>query len=688
MAISAAMSALFAVASSAAPPTAAKLGLNVEADGKFSITLNGKPWLSGGEVQISGNSAAAGELVPSGPPTTTTGTDKLGAYKTTVLGWSKRESTRESPILMHTGFRTYPDNPSLVVFVQKFPQAVTQPAAFAAAIAAQRNATGLCRITKGSTKTAKSVKGYDAWVRQGSDFAPHPKEYCDCTGHGQCAHWEAEEHDVTIDACKAKCEGLECSCFDWVEGSGGGGGGGHHHGPGGMAAQTIFPGFDRGGALDCFSYHGVFPQMEACTLDTYKESHMGGVPLVIYDGKDPTLPMTVFSPLNQPMAHHMASSSSFFGAGVKATVETIPAGWEQMFILSAGVGINDGMMAWGDAMLKWTGKPRADMYRDLTHSTIGFWTDNGGYYHYATGEPGCKPGNCPSYETVLPKVKAYHDSLGVPFRHWQFDSWFYPKDGGVNAGGGGGAVTNWTADPKIFPSGMVAIQEKLQVPMVMHNRQWSKISDYVKSGCQRSAAGGGADTEHCEWYKSAKAAVPTDPVNFFTWFFTQQDGWGLAMYEQDWMCTEYDDVTVLQTNISMGDLWLKGMADGAASSNRTVQYCMPYANQVLSAAAYPAVTNARATGDYFHGANQWAVGGTSLFYWAIGILPFKDGFYSSTNKQVGGQTVGPEREPDKEALMATLSCAMVGPMDGINLLNKSRTVTACRADGYILKPDR
>ena len=31
---------------------------------------------------------------------------------------------------------------------------------------------------------------------------------------------------------------------------------------------------------------------------------------------------------------------------------------------------------------------------------------------------------------------------------------------------------------------------------------------------------------------------------------------------------------------------------------------------------------------------------------------------------------------------------MVGPMDGINLLNKSRTMAACRADGYILKPDR
>lgn len=38
--------------------------------------------------------------------------------------------------------------------------------------------------------------------------------------------------------------------------------------------------------------------------------------------------------------------------------------------------------------------------------------------------------------------------------------------------------------------------------------------------------------------------------------------------------------------------------------------------------------------------------------------------------------------------MATLSCAMVGPMDGIDLLNKTRIMQTCRADGVVLKPDR
>jgi hypothetical protein len=261
--------------------------------------------------------------------------------------------------------------------------------------------------------------------------------------------------------------------------------------------------------------------------------------------------------------------------------------------------------------------------------------DNGGYYHYSTGS-----NKSVSYEEVLPRVKAYHDSIGVPFGHWQFDSWFYPKDGAVGSSGGGGAVTNWTALSAVFPAkdgldGMRYIQSQLQLPMVMHNRQWSPTSDYVKNLPQFT------------WYSSKKAAIPTDPPAFFTWFFQQQQGWGLTMYEQDWMSKEYDQVDALRTNISMGDLWLKGMAQGAGSSNRTVQYCMPYPNDVLSASAYPEVTNARATDDYLHVPLQWAIAPPAMFYWAIGILPFKDGFYSSTSKQTGGQTVGPEDNPDR-----------------------------------------
>ena len=40
------------------------------------------------------------------------------------------------------------------------------------------------------------------------------------------------------------------------------------------------------------------------------------------------------------------------GIGVKATVGMVPAGWSQRSVLSAGFGIGDGMMAWGERLLK------------------------------------------------------------------------------------------------------------------------------------------------------------------------------------------------------------------------------------------------------------------------------------------------------------------------------------------------
>jgi len=102
------------------------------------------------------------------------------------------------------------------------------------------------------------------------------------------------------------------------------------------------------------------------------------------------------------------------------------------------------------------------------------------------------------------------------------------------------------------------------------------------------------------------------------------------MYEQDWMDAEYEDVDVLRTNLTLADLWLEGMAVGAAAAGVTIQYCMPYPHDVLKAAWLPTVTNIRATPDYFYTNTQWAIGGTALLYDALGVLPFKDGFYSST----------------------------------------------------------
>ena len=75
---------------------------------------------------------------------------------------------------------------------------------------------------------------------------------------------------------------------------------------------------------------------------------------------------------------------------------------------------------------------------------------------------------------------------------------------------------------------MVGIQAKLGgMPTVMHNRQWSAASDYV--------AAYAAGALPFEWLLGPKWAAPRDPIAFFGWFFEQQAGWGLSMYEQERM---------------------------------------------------------------------------------------------------------------------------------------------------------
>ena len=443
------------------PSTPTLMSLQLSGGGNFTISLNGSPWLAGGEVRLGSSSSYDGSLVLTGAPTTHGGKDALGAFEATTYSWAL--SSAKTTAVMTTAFRSYPSAEGTVVFEQSFPS------------------------------------------------------------------------DVPLDAVGAPSPSMGATIAD--------GAGAAKSSEG---AATLFPTFVRGDGgpqdeLACASYHGVFPQVQACTVPTYAESHQGGVPLVVYNASDAKLPMTIFSPLSTPKAQHMATTATSIGAGVKATATAIPAGWTQTWLLSGALGINAGFQAWGDRVLAFSGKARADPYRDATHATIGYWTDNGGYYHYSTGDGSHQAKNGSyvynrTYEEVLPEVKASHDAAGVPFGHWQFDSWFYPKDGAVNGGGGGGGVTNWTADPAIFPSGMAAIDAALGgMPMVMHNRQWSPVSDYVHNLSFAWQSGGASELcrGKCPW------AVPDDAAAFFAWFFQQQKGWDLTMYEQDWMCTEH-----------------------------------------------------------------------------------------------------------------------------------------------------
>ena len=61
----------------------------------------------------------------------------------------------------------------------------------------------------------------------------------------------------------------------------------------------------------------------------------------------------------------------------------------------------------------------------------------------------------------------------------------------------------------------------------------------------------------------------------------------------------------------------------------TVQYCMALPRHILQTASFPRVTHARASHDYGQSraddSEQWSsMGLTSMLYWSLGMLPFKD----------------------------------------------------------------
>ena len=59
--------------------------------------------------------------------------------------------------------------------------------------------------------------------------------------------------------------------------------------------------------------------------------------------------------------------------------------------------------------------------------------------------------------------------------------------------------------------------------------------------------------------------------DFWSFFFTQQHGYGLAVYEQDFMYSQYDNVEELQTNATFADDWLGSMARHAAKAGHRMQ---------------------------------------------------------------------------------------------------------------------
>jgi hypothetical protein len=223
---------------------------------------------------------------------------------------------------------------------------------------------------------------------------------------------------------------------------------------------------------------------------------------------------------------------------------------------------------------------------------------------------------------------------------------------------------------------------------VTHSRFFQDDNEYV----QGTAPGLPADHTNWSWYidKQGGTAVSGD-ARFFEHIFSRaKEGLRMATYEQDFLTKQYESNAYLQSEPGAAKTWLAAMASAANSTNVTLQYCMALPRHILQTASFPRVTQARASHDYGQSRSddteQWSsIGLTSLFYWSIGLLPFKDDFWSETDEP-GNHWGGTEVDPELQTLVSSLIAGPVGPADAIGKLNRTRVMQACRADGTLLKP--
>jgi len=97
---------------------------------------------------------------------------------------------------------------------------------------------------------------------------------------------------------------------------------------------------------------------------------------------------------------------------------------------------------------------------------------------------------------------------------------------------------------------------------------------------------------------------------------------GMTSFEPDFMLQNFACIPEFLREIGASESWLSGMANAALSLHLPVQLCMATPTDVMTAMALPAVTNFRASNDYYYG-EAWDIGLSSLLIWVLGFRPSK-----------------------------------------------------------------
>ncbi len=362
-------------------------------------------------------------------------------------------------------------------------------------------------------------------------------------------------------------------------------------------------------------------------------------PAVFFDSAFNTF---ILSPASHFMvASTQLSSSGELDSGICSKIDSLPAGFAHQTLLVIDTGINRAFDKWGSLLTALTGKTRPANDADVTLSRLGYWTDAGSAYYYAT-EPGL------SYPETLLAVKTDFDRQGVPLGYLQLDSWFYPKGAAADWLSRADGIYEYYAAAPPFSSSLAAFQSSLGLPLITHSRWIDPQSPYRN----RYRMSGNVSTDPLFWGEIAGYLA----------------GSGVAGYEQDWLA----DRAATDFNLTDGDDFLDNMASALGQQNISIQYCTGTGRHFLQSAKYNNLTTIRASQDRFDRTRWTKFLYASRLASAVGVWPFSDVLMS-------GET--------DNLLLATLSAGPVGVGDRIGTLSAANLLRAIRPDGVIVKPD-
>jgi len=404
-------------------------------------------------------------------------------------------------------------------------------------------------------------------------------------------------------------------------------------------------------------------------------SGMASGPTILFDTNTNA---AVLSSCSNFMSASQELTPNSFNFGVMGAAAVIPTDHSVEFVLwVSDAGVNNAIASWGQGLLDRYGKKNDASKTDYTNTMLGYNTDHGAYYYYTT-----KP--FPDYTAALTAVYNQSVSQKIPYKVLLLDSWWYYK-------GEGGGVKNWTAMPSVFPGGQQGLQELLAKTgwrVTAHNRYWSGNTDYA------SQNGGDYDfyVDSAGSPAGGSMALPLESRFWVDLFTNTSTEWGTNgwTYEQDWLYNELGGVDILLTDVDAGRTWLKQMGLGAQSTGLSIQYCMSYPRHTLQSVEIPPVTQVRASDDHVPSgtAMQWRIGYSSMFSYALGVAPFKDNAWSSSQEPGGSCGNAIEASPGLHLAISVFSAGPVMPGDGIEFMNRDQIMRTTTDGGVLLHPSR